>query len=211
MPDRNSVEVYGQNRRLLDGTQPEDGRTMKRKRIMVRARWLMGVLAVLLLCAAGPVQAQGGRGGRGGRGAGNQGSPGNFDPAQIQQQVMQQQQMDRIRDQIGAKEDEWAVLKPKIEAVMALQRETRSGGGPGGPGGGPGGPQSQSALQTAASELRQAIDKRDTPADQIQQKVTAYREAKAATRKRLQDAQKALQELVTQAQEAVLVSADILE
>src|SRR5690606_14415515 len=40
------------------------------------------------------------------------GERGNFDPAQMQQRMME-----RMRDQLGATEEEWTVLQPKLEAV----------------------------------------------------------------------------------------------
>lgn len=64
---------------------------------------------------------------------------------------MRQQMMDRLKDAMGATDDEWKVIQPKIEKVQQLQRQTGGRGpgmfgpppgGPGGPGngGGPGGP-----------------------------------------------------------------------
>lgn len=64
---------------------------------------------------------------------------------------MRQQMMDRLKDAIGASDDEWKVMEPRIEKVQQLQRATGGRGpgmfgpppgGPGGPGngGGPGGP-----------------------------------------------------------------------
>lgn len=66
---------------------------------------------------------------------------------------MRQQMMDRLKDAMGASDDEWKVMEPRIESVQQLQRQTGGRGpgmfgpppgGPGGPGGlgngGPGGP-----------------------------------------------------------------------
>ena len=63
---------------------------------------------------------------------------------------MRQQMMDRLKDAMGASDDEWKVMQPKIENVQQLQRQSGGRGpgmfgpppgGPGGPGnGGPGGP-----------------------------------------------------------------------
>lgn len=69
---------------------------------------------------------------------------------------MRQEMMDRLKEAMGASDDEWQVIQPKIEKVQQLQRQTGGrgpgmfgppGGGPGGPGtpgngGGPGGPPS---------------------------------------------------------------------
>jgi len=87
----------------------------------------------------GQGQGQGGGGGRGGQGGGGR---GNFDPEQFRQRMNE-----RIKEYLGASDDEWGVIQPKLEKVMQLQRQTSTGGGMGflfrgrgGPGGGgPGG------------------------------------------------------------------------
>src|SRR5689334_4134002 len=63
---------------------------------------------------------------------------------------MRQRMMDHMRETIGASEDEWKAMQPKIEKIQQLQRDVyprgggfmmgRPGGGPGGPGGPGGGP-----------------------------------------------------------------------
>lgn len=65
---------------------------------------------------------------------------------------MRQEMMDRLKEAVGASDDEWKVIQPRIEKVQDLQRQTGGRGpgmffgpppgGPGGPGngGGPGGP-----------------------------------------------------------------------
>src|SRR5437762_6836879 len=68
------------------------------------------------------------------QGGRNQGR-GNFDPAQFRQRAM-----DRIKEQLGATDDEWKVIQPKVEKVMTAHRESRGGFGFGGFGGGRGGP-----------------------------------------------------------------------
>ncbi len=63
--------------------------------------------------------------------------PGNFDPAQMRQRMLE-----RLREQLEVKDDaEWNLLSQRIQKVMEARRAL---GGPGGPGGfgmmGPGGP-----------------------------------------------------------------------
>ena len=63
--------------------------------------------------------------------------PGNFDPAQMRQRMME-----RLRDQLEVKDDaEWKLLAERIQKVLEARRAL---GGPGGPGGfgmmRPGGP-----------------------------------------------------------------------
>ena len=56
---------------------------------------------------------------------------------------MRQQMMERLKDALGASDDEWKIMQPRIEAVQQLQRQSGGRGpgmfGPGGPGGGPNG------------------------------------------------------------------------
>jgi hypothetical protein len=94
------------------------------------SKHLLTSLAALLLLSATTSFAQQDAG-PGGQGQG--GPPPDFNP-----QAMRQRMMDRMRDRLGATDEEWKVLSPKIEKVMTTQRDLRGGGGPGGPGG-PGG------------------------------------------------------------------------
>jgi len=132
-----------------------------------------------------------------------------------------------MQDQLGASDDEWKVLYPKIEKVQTAQRESfsgfgmmgfgrRPGGGPGGPGGGPGGPggmgnQQLSKVAQAQTDLRALLEKKDASATDIAGKLAAYREAREKARTEVQAAQKSLKELVTQRQEASLVLMGVLE
>jgi hypothetical protein len=56
---------------------------------------------------------------------------------------MRQQMMARLKDSLGASDDEWDIMQPRIEAIQQLQRQSGGRGpgmfGPGGPGGGPNG------------------------------------------------------------------------
>jgi hypothetical protein len=66
--------------------------------------------------------------------------PGNFDPAQMRQRMME-----RLRNQLEVKDEaEWKLLAERIQKVMEARRALGGPGGPGGPGGfgmmGPGGP-----------------------------------------------------------------------
>jgi Spy/CpxP family protein refolding chaperone len=78
------------------------------------------------------------------QGQGGQGQPrGNFDPEQFRQRIAE-----RMKEVMGASDDEWSVIQPKLDKVMQLQRQSASGrgmgalfgrGGRGPGGGGPGG------------------------------------------------------------------------
>src|SRR5439155_16030741 len=71
---------------------------------------------------------QGGNGGnRGGGGGRGGGGPGNFDPAQFQQRMME-----RTREELEVKDDaEWKALEPLVQKVMDLRRESFGGMGRG--------------------------------------------------------------------------------
>ena len=135
-----------------------------------------------------------------------------FDPAQFRQQ-----RLDRIKEQLGASDDEWKVLSPKIEKVMDVQRNSFAGfggfRGRGGGGGGGGGAdnQPQTPVAKASADLRTTLENKDAPADDIKTKLAALREAREKARAELQAAQKELKEVLTQRQEAVLVTNGMLE
>src|SRR5205814_3579173 len=96
---------------------------------MQRLRFLVALVIAFMAMSATSAFAQ------------NQGR-GNFDPAQMRERMM-----NRIKEQLGATDDEWKAISPKVEKVMTAQRESRGGGfgfggggfGGGGRGGGGGG------------------------------------------------------------------------
>lgn len=58
-------------------------------------------------------------------GGGFGGGPGNFDPAQFQQRMM-----DNIRDQLGFTNDtDWNAVQPLVQKVMDARRDLGNGGG----------------------------------------------------------------------------------
>jgi HlyD family secretion protein len=173
---------------------------------------LFSTLLAILLCAVPSTSAFAQAGG--GQGGGGQGGPPRFDPAQFRQMMM-----DRLREQLKASDDEWAVLQPKIEKVMQAQQNSMGGGmgmgmlfgggrGPGGPGGGGENP---SPVAKASRELQTAVqDGNAAPAD-LKRKMTALREARDAARKELADAQKALLDVLSPQQEAVMLAVGFVQ
>jgi hypothetical protein len=183
-------------------------------------RWkLAGVAAVVAVAVLGSVsvvmaQAQAPRGGRQGR--------GQFDPAQMNQWMMQ-----RMKEQLGATDDEWAVIEPRLEKVQTLARDARGGGmggmfgrgqfgGPGGLRGQPGGaapqpPQGaqptapQSAVSKAAEDLRTTLGDQNSTVAQVKEKLTAYRAEREKAREELSKAQEDLRSVLSVKQEAQLV------
>jgi peptidoglycan hydrolase CwlO-like protein len=128
-----------------------------------------------------------------------------FDPAQFKQQ-----RLDRIKEQLGSTDDEWKVLQPKIEKVMDAQM-AGFGGGFGRRGGNNADNTPQTPTAKAQAELRELLQNKDASADDIKAKLTALREARAKTKADLDAARKDLKEVLTQRQEAVLVTNGMLE
>jgi len=143
-----------------------------------------------------------------------------FDPAEMRQRML-----DRMKESLGASDEEWKVLSSKVEKVMSSRDATRGGmffGGFGGRGpGGPGGPgrggrdrakdASDNPVVKASDELRTALDDKKTSAEDIGKKLTAFRQARDRAKEDLTKAQKELRELLTQRQEASLVLAGMLD
>jgi Spy/CpxP family protein refolding chaperone len=178
-------------------------------------RTIFGLL-ILLAALASPALAQPAPGGPGG--------PPDF--AQMRQMMME-----RMKEALGASDDEWKVLQPKIEKVQQLQRDASGGrgmgmlfrppgggqGGPGGPGAGPGGPggffgnQNPSPVQEKANDLRTTLDNKDAKPEEVKAKLQALRDARAKAKEELGKSQEDLRGLLTQRQEAVLVMMGMLE
>lgn len=146
---------------------------------------------------------------RGGDRGNNPGGGRNFDPAEMQKRFME-----RFKEQLAVPDDEWKVIEPKLTKVMTAQRDVRGGWGMGG--GRRGGDQnadqqSSSPVTTALRELRTAVEKPNSSAEEIDQKLAALREARAKAQANLDAARKELKELLTAKQEANLVLMGMLE
>lgn len=76
---------------------------------------------------------------------------------------------------------------------------------------GGGGCASPTPTAKASAELRTLLENKDASADDIKAKLAALREARAKTRADLEAARKELKEVLTQRQEAVLVTNGMLE
>jgi hypothetical protein len=179
-----------------------------------------GVLALAIagLCIAQP-PAGGNRANRGERGG------GNFDPAQMRQRMME-----RMKEQLGADDESWKVIEPRLTKVMELNRDTMSmgrgmmgmvgmRGGPGGRGGEAGGnrprfpgeeSRTPSAVEKATEALSTTLENQSASAETIKQQLTALRGAREKAKNDLATAQQDLRQILSVRQEAVLVLSGML-
>jgi hypothetical protein len=141
-------------------------------------------------------------GGGGGFGGGRRPDP----------QQMMQFMLNRVKEDLGSSDEEWAALSPKVQEIMKLQFESRPQRGR--RGGGPGGPDDQATpqnpVQKATADLRAAVNA-NAAADDLAKKLQALRDARTASQAELTKAQADLKALLTQRQEAQLVLDGVLE
>jgi len=109
-----------------------------------------------------------------------------------------------IRGQLEVADQEWSVLKPRVEAVYKLVHPQPQFGGPGNMG-------PMSPVDRSKGELRQMLANKDAPADQIKAKLTALRVAQEHSRQELTKARQNLRQLLTLRQEAALVLNGLLD
>jgi hypothetical protein len=174
-------------------------------------QWLVmaGVAAVMSLGAnqavAQPDNAPPGNGGRQGR--------GNFDPAQMQQRMM-----DRYKEVLEVTDDaEWKAMQPLVQKVMEGRRDAMGGMGRGmfGRGGQRPGDNAQPADQgqqrrggfggapnPAADALQKAIDSKASKAE-IKAALDKYVASRKEKQAALEQAQADLRKVLTSRQEAI--------
>ncbi len=166
----------------------------------------LGLSAASLLAqgAGGPPPDNGGAppGQRGFGGPGGGFGGGNFDPAQMQQMMM-----DRYRTQLNITNDtDWAVIQPLIQKVTDARTAVGNRGGFGGFGGGrggrggPGGPGGQT-VSPEQQALQTAIDN-DAPAGQIKAALDRYEASQKTKQATLLAAQEVLRQVLSAKQEA---------
>jgi hypothetical protein len=182
--------------------QPQEEKTMKVKNLLT----VCGVAAALML-SAGSIYAQNGGGGGGGNGGGG-GGRGNFNPAQMQQRMM-----DRYRQDLNFTNDaDWNAVQPLVQKVVDARMATMGGrfgrGGRGGGGGGGGGFGQQPNPERDA--LQQAIDD-NAPAAQVKALLTKYQASQKAKQAALLAAQTDLRKVLTVPQEAQATLSGLLD
>jgi hypothetical protein len=121
-----------------------------------------------------------------------------------EQMVWQRQRaVEGLKDQLGVSDQEWAVLKPRIQVVHDLVHPAP------GPTGKSEAPKTEAELRSR--ELRELLQDPKAPADQIKARLTALRAAKERAVQQLINARQGLRQLLTLRQEAVLVLSGLLD
>ena len=153
-----------------------------------------------------------------GQGQGQRPNRGNFDPAQMQQRMME-----RYREQLEiTSDDEWKVVEPLLQKVSEARRESMAGGmrgmfgGRGGPGGGQGGGTANADSNRprggmfgepdpAVEALQKAIEAK-APASELKSAIAKVRDNRKAAEEKLKKAQDDLRKILSTRQEAILVA-----
>ena len=188
---------------------------------MGKSKKLQMLLAIALCCvlAASVVIAaedRPARGGRQGFGPGGPGGRGGFD-----REAMQTRMLEMMKERLGASDEEWKVIQPRLSEVMTLQQSTRFGDmrrmfGRRGRRNGDGGDQQATEATTdpvekASQELQETLDKDAPSSTEIQNKLLALRGAKEQAKQKLVAAQQKLREVLSVKQEAQLVLMGMLD
>lgn len=112
--------------------------------------------------------------------------------------------VDDIRKQLEVSDTEWAVIRPRVEAVYNLSHPQPQFGGPGNMR--PMGP-----VDRSRSELRGVLSDKNAAAEQIKAKLTALRAAQLNATQELTKARQNLRQIMTLRQEATLVLNGLLD
>ena len=158
---------------------------------------------------------QGGQGGQGRQRGGNGGpGGGNFDPAAMQQRIM-----DRYQTELGFTNDtEWDAVKPLVQKVQDARMAVgmggmgrmfgggrNRGGTQGGQGGQPAGNTRGGGMFGQASPEQDALQKAiddNAPSSQIKDLLAKYKTSQKAKQAKLEAAQADLKKILTTKQEA---------
>jgi hypothetical protein len=165
-------------------------------------------MAGALAMGTGSLLAQdngGGGGGGGGQGGGG-GGRGNFDPAAMQQRIM-----DNVRAELNFTNDtDWSAVQPLVQKVMDARRDVGFGNmgrlfgrnrGGGGGGNRRGGGMFGGQPSPEQDALQKAIDE-DAPGAQIKDLLAKYEDAKKEKQAKLAQAQADFRAVLSSKQEA---------
>jgi hypothetical protein len=163
-----------------------------------------GAVAATLAISATSLLAQDNGANQGGQ----RGQRGNFDPAQMEQRMLE-----RVQEQLGFTNDvEWDAVKPLVQKVMDARRDTMSSMGRGMFGGGRnrGGDQANTGGNRGgmfgqpspeAEALQKALDD-NAPASQVKDLLAKYKASQKAKQAKLEAAQDDLKKVLNTKQEA---------
>jgi hypothetical protein len=173
----------------------------------------VAVLGIVLGCvvAASMVFAAPDRPNRGDRQGGQDGRRG-FD-----REGMQTRMLEMMKERLGATDEEWTIIQPRLNEVMTLQQSARGGQMRGMFGAGRGRDRDQQPavstdpVEKAAQELQQTIEKEAPSKTEIQNKLLALRGAREQSKQKLAAAQAKLREVLSVKQEAQLVLMGMLD
>jgi Spy/CpxP family protein refolding chaperone len=104
-----------------------------------------------------------------------------------------------VKKTIGATDEEWKVIGPKMQKVTSLRRAVSGEAG------------GNAALTQAQADLKAVLDEPKHTKAEVDEKLTAVRKAREQARTDLVEAQRDLARLLTPAQQAVMVSLGYLE
>jgi hypothetical protein len=187
---------------------------------------VVGVLIIVGLLIVGQSLSQPQRGQRGQRGGAqgmqrSQRQGGQFDPERMRQMMEQ-----RMKETLGATDQEWKVLGPRVMKVQELSRQIGGGGRGmmmfgrgmrGGPGGNrPGGRgmdtnRQLTEVEKIQGELQTTLEDTSATPDKIKQLLVKLRQAREKAKQDLAKAQKDLRAVLTLRQEATLVLMGMLD
>jgi chromosome segregation ATPase len=108
-----------------------------------------------------------------------------------------------LREQLSVPEQEWAVVKPRLEAVYNLRHPV--------PQAGPGNERQRTEVQQRSAELSELLRNQEATTDRIKAGLSALRAAKERARQELAAAQQNLRQILTLRQEALLVLNGLLD
>jgi Spy/CpxP family protein refolding chaperone len=134
----------------------------------------------------------------------NAGSPEERQQVMNEQMVWQRQMaIDSLKDQLRVSDQEWAVVKPRLQAVYDLVHPAAQMMGRNEP--------PKTELEQRSRELRDLLRDEKPDAEQIKAKLAAYRSAKEKTTRELAGARQSLRQIMSLRQEAVLALNGLLD
>lgn len=133
----------------------------------------------------------------------------NADSMEERQQIINEQMawqrqraFEDLKEQLPIPDQEWPVVKPRLQAVYNLVHPVSQMGR---------NEQPKTELEQRSRELRELLREESPAADQIKAKLTAFRAVKEKAHQQLAGARQSLRQLMSLRQEAVLVLNGLLD